>query len=46
MTDLEYDLLDELYFVISFDALQNALNWVKLSIEEQLKNLLEKQWVK
>ena len=46
MTDLEYDLLDELYFVISFDALQKALNWEKLSIQEQLKNLLEKQWVK
>ena len=27
MTALEFDLLDELYFVISFNALQKELDW-------------------
>lgn len=46
MTDLEYDLLDELYFVQSFDYLQNALAIEEPVLKETLELLLKKGWVK
>lgn len=46
MTDLEYDLLDELYFVQSFDYLQNALAIEEPALKETLESLLKKGWVK
>ncbi len=46
MTALEFDLLDELYFVISFEALQKELNWETSVLKTELTNLLQKGWVK
>lgn len=46
MTDLEFDLIDNLYFVQRFEALCKA---VEIE-EEELKNILflmvEKEWIK
>lgn len=46
MTTLEFDLLDELYFVISFNALQKELAWEEAILKTELTNLLQKGWVK
>ena len=46
MTDFEYDLLDELYFVIRFRDLKQALNWSEPLLLAQLTLLLQKNWVK
>ncbi len=46
MTDQEYDVLDELYFVISFAQLQAELDTDQEMLKEILKNLLEKGWIK
>lgn len=41
MTDPEYDLLDELYFVTSFRALLEKTGIPAPELENQLRNLLE-----
>ena len=46
MTDQEFDVLDELYFVISFEALREQVGIEENDLKETLKGLLEKQWVK
>ena len=46
MTDAEYDILDELYFVISFADLQEALGIEEQLLKAELSNLVEKKWVK
>ncbi len=46
MTNLEYELLDELYFVIRFQDLQQVLEWEETLLLNQLCLLLEKEWVK
>lgn len=46
MTDLEFDVLDELYFVQSFDYLHKTLNINDLEIKNILKALLSKGWIK
>ena len=46
MTDLEYDVLDELYFVISFPQLLATLELEEEVLKEVLRTLLSKQWVK
>jgi len=46
MTDDQFDLLDELYFVQSFDYLQETLEWAEVRLKETLKSLIEKGWVK
>lgn len=46
MTDEEYDVLDELYFVIPFAQLQAELDMDKDILKEVLKTLLEKGWIK
>lgn len=46
MTDSEFDLLDELYFVIHFDEVFKKLNWEKDVLIKELFNLLEKKWIK
>ena len=45
MTDLEFDILDELYFMIQFESLNKN---TKISLEElqiQLSNMIEKEWI-
>lgn len=46
MTDLEYDVLDELYFVISFRQLQDTLELEKDELKNILQTLLRKGWAK
>ena len=46
MTDLEYDVLDELYFVISFTQLQDTLELEEHELKSVLQALLRKNWVR
>jgi hypothetical protein len=46
MTDLEFDLLDELYFVKSYPEIRKALEWEDEKILSTLKTLLEKGWIR
>lgn len=46
MTDLEFDILDELYFVQSFDYLEKALDMDEQTLKDNLDGLVEKGWVK
>ena len=46
MTDSEFDLLDELYFVQSFDNLKNALNWEDEELLQTLLSLYQKGLIK
>ncbi|WPP48888.1 transporter [Catalinimonas niigatensis] len=46
MTALEFDVLDELYFVVSFRHLQEELEMEEQTLKEALLALLQKGWVK
>lgn len=46
MTELEFDVLDELYFVQSFDYLVKEINVDSSSLKHTLGKLLEKGWIK
>ncbi|MGY6560455.1 MAG: hypothetical protein ACXIT9_14350 [Nitritalea sp.] len=46
MTDQEYELMDELYFVQHFDALRQALKWEEAQLQEQLIALHKRGWLK
>ncbi|MFT6213911.1 MAG: DNA-binding HxlR family transcriptional regulator [Roseivirga sp.] len=46
MTDEEFDVLDELYFVQSFDFLKEESNLNSEILTLTLKALIEKGWVK
>ncbi len=46
MTDNEFDLLDELYFVQSFEVIKDALNWEKELLKETLFSLYKKDFIK
>lgn len=46
MTDLEFDVLDELYFVVPFQHLQDELDLDVNTLKEVLKSLLDKGWIK
>ncbi|MES2732220.1 MAG: transporter [Bacteroidota bacterium] len=46
MSDLEFDILDELYFVIPFEQLLKALPMDEKALKEALHSLIEKGWVK
>ena len=46
MTDLEFDVLDELYFVISFDSLQKVTNLKESELRSVLGSFLKNDWVK
>lgn len=41
MTDTEFDVLDELYFVTTFPDLQQRTGLSATTLEQQLRNLLE-----
>jgi len=45
MTDQEFDILDELYFVKSFTALKDDLDVKTESLKEVLGLLIDKSWV-
>ena len=46
MTDLEFDVLDELYFIHSFDHLMRELQLDELLIVDVLLMLHGKEWIK
>ncbi|GAB4123478.1 MAG: hypothetical protein OHK0045_16100 [Raineya sp.] len=46
MTDLEFDILDEIYFVESFESIRHRLNVDTHLLKETLKKMIEKGWVK
>lgn len=46
MTDLEFDILDEIYFVESFANIQSKLNVDAHTLKKNLKKMIEKGWVK
>jgi DNA-binding Lrp family transcriptional regulator len=46
MTDTEFDILDELYFVQSFEALTQVISLSETEIRNGLQGLLEKGWIK
>jgi len=45
MTDLEFDIIDELYFVNSFSDLRDKLRLNDSELKFNLLNLVEKEWV-
>lgn len=46
MTDLEYDVIDELYFVTEFLELAQKLSLSREALGSVLRVLVEKGWVK
>jgi hypothetical protein len=46
MTDREYEILDALYFTISFDVLIRELETEEMKLIEELLELIRKGWVK
>ena len=46
MTDLEFDVMDELYFVISFKDLQDKVDLPEPQLKEILGSLVDKNYVK
>tara|TARA_A100000171_G_scaffold52642_1_gene72114 strand:- start:48 stop:302 length:255 start_codon:yes stop_codon:yes gene_type:complete len=46
MTDKEFDVLDELYFVQPFDAILEETGLAKEELKQVLSGLLNKGWVK
>jgi hypothetical protein len=46
MTDLEFQILDELYFLQSYSYLTKAIDVSEIQIREGLKSLLIKGWVR
>ena len=46
MTDDEFDVMDELYFLQSFEELKEQVDIEGEKLKEILRNLLSKGWVK
>lgn len=46
MTDLEFQVLDELYFVKQFKALQSETDLEEVDLRSALHQLLEKEYIK
>lgn len=46
MTDLEYDVLDELYFVTSFPDLKHTTDLEASELKKVLMDLYKKGWIK
>ncbi len=46
MTDLEFDILDELYFVISFDELVENSGHSEDDVVNVLKELYNRKWIR
>lgn len=46
MSGLEYDVLDELYFIGSYSDLQNRLKWEEETLLHVLKALWAKGWIR
>jgi hypothetical protein len=46
MTEQEYTLLDELYFLTPFDALKTALGWEEKTVLDVLEQVNQKSWLR
>jgi hypothetical protein len=46
MTDLEFDMMDELYFISSFQELKDKLSLEETELVNVLHKLIQKGWVK
>jgi hypothetical protein len=46
MTDTEFDVIDELYFVTSFDVLAAQVDLPEPDLKYTLQSLLAKGWIK
>jgi DNA-binding MarR family transcriptional regulator len=46
MTNLEFEVLDQLYFVESFQKIKEELNLEEDSLKNVLKDMIEKGWIK
>ncbi len=46
MSDLEYDVLDELYFVQSYTQLRDTLQWDDQMLKSTIESLLQKDWIR
>jgi hypothetical protein len=46
MSDREYEILDTLYFTVSFDYLEKELNTESVQLCDELIALINKGWVK
>ncbi len=46
MTDTEFEILDTLYFLISFEELKNELGYTEEVLKKELMQLIQKGWVK
>lgn len=46
MTDLEYDILDELYFVISYEELIQQVDMAESDLRKGIFELFSKGWVR
>jgi len=46
MSDLEYDVLDELYFVQPYNQLRDNLSWDDDMLRETLIKLFNKGWIR
>jgi hypothetical protein len=46
MSDEEFDVLDELYFVHPYAYLRETLGWEEMRLLDTLTILIEKGWVK
>jgi len=46
MTNLEFEILDEIYFVESFANLQKKIDTNEQTLKNTLKQMIEKGWVK
>jgi len=46
LTDQEFELLDALYFVASFEELKAELHWEEFVLRDRLLDLYHKGWLK
>lgn len=46
MTELEFDIIDEMYFLISFDRLQQEVGLEAVLLADQLASLHAKGWIR
>ena len=46
MTDIEYDILDELYFLKGFNDLLDALDIDEIMLKGSLKSMFIKGWIR
>lgn len=46
MTDLEFEILDQIYFVESFEKIQSSLSCEEKKLFQTLREMIEKGWVK